>query len=151
MTASVRDYSMSPYPIAMGQQAYLPGQVPPTNTSMPLIPSSTAPTDLVDIWPNRSPRPLLSAAAMDHHAQLYSSPAYMAYNAQGNPGHPYYHGRPSTQYLSSQHAQPQLRRQGARTTCRLRGPMLTMETVPPCHTATRAAPLPAHHHSRTSP
>lgn len=145
MTDSVRDYNMSSYPIAMGQEAYLSGQMPP-NISMPSIPSSTAPTDLVDIWPNRSPRPLQSIAAMDQQSQLYSSPGYMAYSAQGNPGQPYYHGRPSAQYLSSQQAQPHLRRQD--TTCRLRVPMLTANNSPsmsytyPSNSITGSPPLP---------
>ena len=107
----MREYGMPTYPMAMGEETYFPGQMS-QNTSMNWNPSSTIPADLLDIWPNRSPRPLQSPATLDQQNHLFSSPGYMGYNPQRSSSEQNYYqpGRPSAQYLSSHPGQQPLRR-----------------------------------------
>lgn len=76
-----------------------------------IIPLSIALADLLDVWPNRSPRPPTTMDQSMQQSHLLSS-GHMGYNPPSNPAQGYYQGRHSGQYFSAaQHEQ--LRRHGS--------------------------------------
>lgn len=86
------------------------GRPNPSKSKYDTIPLSIALADLLDVWPNRSPRPPTTMDQSMQQSHLLSS-GNMGYNPQANPAQGYYQ-RHSGQYFSAaQHEQ--LRRYGS--------------------------------------